>query len=332
MKDNLNISGDSKIIITGGLGFIGSNLVESLTETGAEIHIIDSELQEYGANLFNIKNIKSKVYTHGIDVRNSESIDSLFSKVKPDTVFHLAAQLSRPKSIKDPSLDIDINCQGTVNVLDSIKDHCPNASVVFTSSQAVYGVPESLPLTEQSETKPIDIYGANKLAAEKYCFVYQQVHDIDINVVRLTNVYGPRAQLDNPNYGVINKFIRKALEDEELTVYEPGTMLRDFIYIEDVVDALLTVNAQARSGKLFLIGTGDSTSIGELAETIVKVAGSGTVTMTEWPDDWEGIRIGDISVNTEKIISETEWEPQTDIQSGIKTTISYYQQYLEKYV
>lgn len=322
----------SEVIITGGMGFIGSNLARSLVERDVTVHIIDAELPEYGANRANISDVESEVDIHTFDIRDQERLKSLFEKIQPAAVFHLAAQLSRPISVSDPLTDVDINCTGTINVLEAVKDHCPDASVLFTSSQAVYGVPESLPLTEKTETSPIDIYGANKLAGEKYCDVYTKVHGIDIKTIRLTNVYGPRAQLDNPKYGVINKFIRNAITDTELPVYKPGTMLRDFVFIDDVISAILAITSDGESGDTYLVGSGTSTSIKELAQTIVDRTGSGEVTMVDWPDDWGGIRVGDITIETEKATTTTEWEPETTLLEGVDRTVEYYSTHLEQYL
>lgn len=322
----------STVIVTGGMGFIGSNLSHRLVKGGCDVHILDAQLPEYGGNKFNIKDIQAEVTCHRIDVRNRSEVMSTFEQIRPEAVFHLAAQLSRTISMSKKSLDIDINCKGTINVLDAVTDHCANADVLFTSSQSVYGIPESLPLTEESQTSPIDIYGANKLAAESYFGLYNQQYNINVTIVRLTNVYGPRAQLANPKYGVINKFIRNALQGETMTVYKPGTMLRDFVYIDDVIEGMLAASRVDSCQDLYLIGSGQSISIKQLANLIKDKANDGEIALVEWPEDWGGIKIGDISVTIDKLQRQTKWKPRIDIKNGLERTIGYYDRHIDKYV
>jgi UDP-glucose 4-epimerase len=238
-------------LVTGGMGFIGSNLTLRLLGAEVRVHVVDAELPAYGANELNLNRYTSGITRHTADIRDEQKLDDIFEATKPDVVFHLAAQVSRPISMSDPNTDVSINCRGTINVLESTQEHCPGAPVTFTSSQAVYGTPESTPLTEETSTAPVDVYGANKSAGESYCRVYSRAHDLDTTIVRLTNAYGPRAQLENPKYGVINKFIRNALNDDILTVYDPGTMQRDFVYIDDVVTGLIAATCHDASDETF---------------------------------------------------------------------------------
>jgi len=319
-------------VVTGGLGFIGSNLAQELVSLGISVHIIDSELESYGANRANIAGIEEEVTIHSTDVRNKQEIIECMTSIKPDVIFHLAAQLSRPVSLEKPQIDIDINCKGTIHVAESAKIMKPSPKIIFASSQSVYGVPQSLPIDEESPAEPIDIYGANKLAGEGYLRTYSNRYDIETTVCRLTNVYGPRAQLSNPKYGVINKFIRNAIKNEDLTVYDPGDMLRDFVYVNDVINAFIeTLKHQKPMFRKYLIGSGRSISIKQLAEMIVKTANGGSVELVPWPEDWEGIRIGDITANVAKMEQETDWEPRRDIESGLEKTISYYKDHIDQY-
>jgi len=323
----------SSAIITGGLGFIGSSLAHRIYESNKEIHIIDSKLEDYGSNLYNIGDIENKVHVYNVDVRNKDETDSIIKKVKPDRVFHLAAQLSRPISLDNPILDVKINCEGSINVLESTYKYAPDAQIIFTSSQAVYGIPSSLPLTEKTNINPVDIYGVNKFTVEKYCDIYNTIYELDTTILRLTNVYGPRAQLDNPNYGVINNFIKSSLLGDVLTVFKPGTMKRDFVYIDDVTNAIMSASNENKcKGETYLVGSGQSTSINKLAELIVDVSGKGTVELVEWPDSWDKIRIGDIKVNSEKLQNHTMWDPSTKLRNGLKNTIDYYKSNLTEYI
>ena len=326
------INGYNTVVVTGGLGFIGSNLARELVSSGLSVHIIDSELESYGSNRVNISGIKDEVTIHSADVRNRNKIVECITSIDPDAIFHLAAQLSRPMSLEEPTKDIDINCKGTINILESAKAMDNSPDLIFTSSQAVYGVPQSIPIDEETPAEPIDIYGANKLAGEGYLRTYSNRYDIDTTVCRLTNVYGPRAQLSNPKYGVINKFIRNSINDGDLTVYEPGEMLRDFVYVGDVINAFIKILENRESSyRTYLIGSGRSVSIKQLANMTVKTASGGSVKIVPWPDDWEGIRIGDITADTSKFEQEMGWEPETNIKSGLEKTISYYKDCMGQY-
>lgn len=318
------------VVITGGLGFIGSNLARALAKQGANVTILDSEIDGYGANRFNISGVEDKVKTVSGDIRNKNVVSDVVEGA--DWVFHLAAQLSRTVSMENPSMDIKINCIGSVNVLEAIRDQEPDAAVIYTGSQASFGVSKERPFTEESETKPIDIYGADKLAAENYFNIYHRVYGIETRSIRLTNVYGPRAQLKNTNYGVINRFIRLALAGKTLPVYEPGTMRRDPIYIGDVVDALLRVGPFGDAAVPYIIGSGSSVSVLQLAKVIVDIANSGHVELTEWPDDWDSIQVGDITIDNSYAQSDLGWSPSVELEQGFERTIKFYEKHSEEYI
>jgi UDP-glucose 4-epimerase len=316
-------------VVTGGLGFVGSNLTRRLVHEGASVTVLDARLDAYGSNEYNLEGVRQDVDVVELDVRDGDSVREHVAET--DYVFHLAAQLSRPISMNEPVTDLQINCEGTLNVLDAAAAGDDPPKVLFTSSQAVYGRPNSLPLTEQTPPNPLDMYGAHKLAGENYTKIYRQSHGVDTTVVRLTNVYGPRAQLHNPNYGVIQRFIRRALTDDTLTVFEPGTMLRDFVFIEDVVEGLLSaITTDERS--LYLVSSGESTSILELAERIVETADSGRVELTEWPEDWDSIKVGDIRTDPSQLSRDTGWEPTTGLEDGLPETLSFYEENREEYL
>lgn len=322
MTDRLG-EGDSALI-TGGAGFIGSNLAHFLLARGVEITILDTMSDEYGANRRNLFPAFDEVELCVGDVRDETTVSKLVEGV--DAVFHLAAQLSRPISMDKPKRDIEINCKGTVTILEAVRKHNPDAKVVYTGSQAAYGEPTELPLTESVAPNPVDVYGANKLAAEQYCNVYHRAHGIDTTTVRLTNVYGPRAQLSNPNYGVINKFIKLSIKDKNLTVYEPGTMKRDPVFVNDVVRALVSAaESPEANGEMFVIASGESVTIHKLAQTIVDTVGTGTVEMVPWPEDWDSIRVGDIHADPAYAQNVLGWESTTGLKAGLRETVEYYQ-------
>lgn len=327
----MNIGNIDTALITGGAGFIGSNLAIRLSDHDIDITILDSMNEEYGGNQKNLKPIAGDIELRVGDIRDKDIIRELIKDV--DIIFHLAAQLSRPISMNHPEEDIDINCRGTINLLEALRKHNPQARFVYTGSQATFGKPTELPITEETADKPVDIYGANKLAAEHYGRIYNSAHGIPTVSLRLTNVYGPRAQLSNPNYGVINKFLRRALEDKILTVYEPGTMRRDPIFVDDVTDALVRAAIEPDAvGKTFVIGSCSPVSIRHLAEQIVEIVETGRVEMTDWPDDWASIRVGDIYVNPDRAYEVLGWEPRTELDEGLRQTVDFYQQHKEAYL
>lgn len=321
---------DSSVVITGGLGFIGSNLANRLVCSGADVQILDANLENYGGNRKNIGDISEEVTVVEEDVRDFSAVERTVDGA--DYVFHLAAQLSRPISMDCPKVDIDINCTGTINVLEALRGGSAATKCLFASSQAVYGQPNSLPIDESTEPTPIDMYGTNKLAAEHYCRLYTRRYDIDATSLRLTNVYGPRAQLKNPKYGVINRFIKLSLEDRDLPVFEPGTMLRDFIHVDDVVDAFLSAAMTDTNESEYLIASGKSVSVKQLAETITHIADSGRVQIKEWPDDWDGIRVGDIEADPSTFGRHCDWSPDVPLEEGLERTLKHYDEHFEDYL
>jgi UDP-glucose 4-epimerase len=320
-----------KVLITGGMGFIGSSLAHRLVDEGASVTIIDARLPGYGANQVNLKGIRDDIRLLEDDVRTRSDLESPIEDT--DVIYHCAAQLSRTESMKNPVKDTGINCQGLLNILDICGELEDPPRLVFPSSQAVVGKPSSLPIDGETPAEPLDIYGANKRAGELYCQVYERSKGVPTTVARLTNVYGPRAQFSNANYGVIHQFIRAGIEGESLTVFNPGTMTRDFVYVEDVVSGLLSLGAAENVvGERYLIGSGVSTSIKELANNIVEVTGNGEVELVEWPDDWDSIKIGDISSDPSKLESDIDWQPSTNIDEGLKKTIPYYEDRISAYL
>lgn len=320
-------------LVTGGYGFIGSNVATELARQGVSVRVLDSFLEGCGANRANLDESNPNLETLQGDVRDSEVVDHAISDV--DVVFHLAAQLSRPRSLEDPAMDVEINCLGTITILEALRAENPNAQVVFAGSQAEFGIPETLPLSEDVPERPVDVYGTNKLAAEHYCSVYDTVHGIDATTLRFSNVYGPKANLRNVNYGVINKFIRLAFEGEELTVFRPGTMKRDPIFIDDVVRALVAAAnrpADDLSRDSYVIGSGEPASVHELAERIVAAVGSGTVELVEWPEDWDSIRVGDLYMDPTAAREELDWEPTVSLKEGLSRTVSFYRNHREAYL
>jgi UDP-glucose 4-epimerase len=320
-------------LVTGGAGFIGSNLATELAEANVDVVVLDNMSEHGGANPANLDRSNENLTLIEGDVRDAELVRDLVEQI--DTIFHLAALLSRPRSLKHPKENLDVNCNGTLTVLEAARRSPTETQLVFAGSQAEFGVPETLPLTEDAPTHPVDMYGVNKLAAEYYCNVYRDTHGIDATTLRLTNVYGPKADIQTSNYGVLGKFIRLALEDEELTVFEPGDMRRDPIFVEDVVNAFISVAetpSSTRDSGCYMIGSGDPTTVKELAETIVATVGAGSVEMTPWPDDWDSIRVGDLYADATLARDELNWAPTASLADGIERTAEFYRRNWDAYL
>jgi UDP-glucose 4-epimerase len=320
-----------RCLVTGALGFIGSNLVLKLVELGADVTLLDAMLDGYGANLANIREFKDHVRTVNSDVRDFEDVKK--HTRGSEIVFHCAAQLSRVRSIRDPALDTEINCLGTINILEAARLSETVSAVVFAGSRAVMGRPPELPACESMLENPFDIYAANKLAAEKYCKIYNRLYGLRTTTLRINNCYGPRAQMRMSDYGVVNWFIAQSLQNKPIPIYGNGSQVRDFVYVDDVANALiLSAQKSEASGEVFLVGSGVPTSLLEVAKLIVETTGLGGVEMVQYPDEWKAIEIGDFYCSIEKIGKLLGWSPQTALGDGIKKTVDFYRSRLQEYL
>ncbi|TAL48130.1 NAD-dependent epimerase/dehydratase family protein [archaeon] len=318
-------------IITGGLGFFGSNLAHKLVALGSNVEIFDVCLEPFGWNFNNIKEIKDKVKYVNADIRDFETLKK--EVAGKDFVFHLAAHPGHAASITNPHLDIDVNCDGTINVLEACRIAADNAKVIFPSSRGVTGKSMYLPVDENHPANPLDIYGANKLACEKYMQIYHYIHGLKTSSIRITNPYGPRQSVKTAGRGAVTWFIRCALENKPLTIWGDGKQLRDYAYVEDIVDALILAAQKKQSeGELFQLGTEQRMQFVEMAKTIVRLVGKGEVTFHPWPELNKSIEIGDFVGSYQKLKKVLGWEPKTSFEEGIKKTIEFYKQRLPEYI
>jgi nucleoside-diphosphate-sugar epimerase len=329
MKDYvLKSMEDRKVLVTGGLGFVGSNLVLKLVSLGANITIFTHTLNK----LINVKEVEDRVEIVQGDIVDFEKVSE--SVKGKDIVFHLAGQISHIDSMADPFLDIEVNCRGTMNVLESCRRFNDDAKVVFAGTRGEVGKPVSNPVDENHRDDPLDIYAADKLAAEKYCKIYYHVYGIPTTTLRLTNVFGPRQQMRHGKYGVLNYFIRRAMLDEPILIYGDGSTLRDYNYVENVVDAfILAAQSEKADGEVFLVGSNRGTSLKELVELIIKTVGKGTYKLVPYPDNINRrLEIGDFVVNYSKINKLLGWYPKISLEEGLKRTVEFYRQRLEEYI
>jgi UDP-glucose 4-epimerase len=319
-----------EVLITGGLGFIGSNLAIELVKLGAHVTIIDNMLPRQGSNLFNIKEIENKVSVNISDVRNQLSMNHLVKG--KDYVFHLAGQVNHVDSMRNPLQDLDINCVGTLVLLEALRQNNRNAKVIFAGTRGEYGASVKLPVDEDHPTNPKGIYAVTNLTAEKMILVYDDIFGIKGACLRITNTYGPRHQMLHDEYGVFNWFIRKAMDNEEIPVFGDGRILRDFLYVKDLVTCMLmTATADEAFGKVFNVGTGVPVSFIDLAKKIVEIVGTGKAVYTEFTQERKEVEPGDYYADVTRIKKVVKWAPKVSLDEGIKHTIVFYRKYKKKY-
>jgi UDP-glucose 4-epimerase len=317
-----------KVLITGGAGFIGSNLARRLVGLGADVTLVDSLIPEYGGNLFNVDSLKG-VRLNISDVRDPHSLRFLVRGQK--YVFNLAGQTSHLDSMTDPGADLDINCRAQLSILEACRAENPGVKIVFASTRQIYGKPDYLPVDERHPLVPVDVNGINKLAGEWYHILYNNVYDLRACALRLTNTYGPHMRIKDARQTFLGVWIKLLLEGKPFEVWE-GDQLRDFTYVTDVVDALLASAASpATNGKAFNLGGNEIISLKALAALLVEVNGAGEYTSRSFPSDRKKIDIGsyysDFGLATELL----GWKPRVDLRAGLAETLAFYRQNLRQY-
>jgi UDP-glucose 4-epimerase len=318
-------------MITGGLGFIGSNLAHQLVSLGARVLIVDSLIPAYGGNLFNIHGIEDRVRVNIADIRQQSTMNYLVQG--HDVIFNLAGQVSHIDSMEEPYTDLEINCRSQLTLLEACRHNNPAVKVVFAGTRQIYGRPESLPVTESHLVRPTDINGINKAAGEYYHLVYNNVFGVRATSLRLTNVYGPRQLIKHSRQGFVGWFIRLALEDNEIQIYGDGTQLRDFVYVDDAVDAFLRAGAtDVANGDVFNVGGLEPIQHRDLVELMIRIAGAGRFRCTPWPPEKQAIDIGDFYSDSSKICSTLGWQATTKLADGLKRTFEYYRAHFDRYV
>jgi UDP-glucose 4-epimerase len=324
-----NFAGKS-VLITGGMGFIGSNLALRLVELGADVTILDSMIPDYGGNEFNVFPIKDKVRINFCDIRDESAVNYLVRG--KDYVFHLAGQVCHLMSLSNPFPDIEMNITGTAIVMEALRKFNRDATVVYTGTRGQYGASVSLPVNEEAPTNPKGIYEISNLTAEKIIKVYNDVHGVRSVLLRLSNIYGPRSQMLHSRFGVCNWFCRLALDNDTIKVFGDGSILRDFLYVDDTVEAMLrSALVPEAYGEIFNVGSPIPVSFLELVETIVKVAGQGKWEYAEFSPERKAQEPGDFYSDVTKIGRIVGWQPTTSLTDGLAKTIEYYRKYREHY-
>ncbi|OGE16345.1 NAD-dependent epimerase [Candidatus Daviesbacteria bacterium RIFCSPHIGHO2_12_FULL_37_11] len=312
-----------RILITGGLGFIGSNLAIKLVSLGAKVTLIDSLIPEYGGNLFNVKPIRGKIVINISDVRDSHSMDYLVQN--QDIIFNLAGTLSHVDSMTDPFTDLEINCRSQLSILESCRRFNPEVKIIYAGTRNQYGKAKYLPVDEEHPQDPTDVNGINCIAGEFYHLLYYKVYKIRTSSLRLTNTFGPRHQMKHPRQGVLNWFIRQLLDGEKIELFGSGNQIRDINFVDDVVDAfLLTGLSEKVWGQVFNLG-GSPTSLSDFVKLAIKIRGKGEFEIVKFPDDRKKIEIGDYIADYNKIVNTLGWKPKAGLEHGLRKTVQFYE-------
>lgn len=319
-----------RVLVTGGAGMLGSTIARLAHREGAQVTVLDALLPLYGGNLFNLADIADEIcFIHG-DIRERPVVEG--AAADQDVVFNLAAQVSYVDSNLDPHLDVDINCHGILTVLEATRVVAPQAHVVFASSRFVYGRVENNPVDETHPFNCLSIYGIHKLAGEKYHRFYHDAYGMKTTSLRISNPYGPRQQMKHGKYGIVNWFVRLALEGKPLTVYGEGSQQRDYIYAEDLAEAFLTtVLAPDTSGEVYNLGSGVGSSFMEMTQTIARHIPGTVVQQVEWPSDRYFVETGDYVADVRKLNVATGWQPHVTLDEGIARTVAYYRAHRGRY-
>lgn len=327
-----NLAGlrNKQVLITGGAGMIGSTLAMLADAAGARVRIVDALLPLYGGNMFNLSPIAQRIEFINADIRDGKAIEEAVRDV--DYVFDLAAQVSYVHSNKDPLLDLDINCRGHLVILEACRRMAPRARLMFASSRFVYGQTEYNPVDECHPTNCLSIYGIHKLTGEKYFQFYHDAFGLQTLSVRIANPYGPRQQMKHNSYGIVNWFVRLAMDGKPLTIYGDGTQERDYVFVEDIAAGMLALaTSDVANGMVFNLGSGTGTRFCDMAEIIARLVPATRIERVPWPKDRYFVETGDYISDLSRIQGVTDWKPRVTFEEGIEKTIKFYERYRHNY-
>ena len=328
--DNFNNFSGKNVLITGGAGFIGSNLAIKLVELDANVTIVDSLIPEYGGNLFNLEPIKDKVKLNISDVRDEHSMKYLIRD--HDYLLNLAGQTSHIDSMSNPYADLEINARAQLSILEACRRYNPDIKIVFASTRQIYGRPRYLPVDENHPLCPVDINGINKMAGEWYHLVYNSVYKIRSVVLRLTNTYGPRMRVKDARQTFLGIWIKNVIDGNTILVFGDGKQIRDFNYSDDVVNAiLLSAQSDAANGMIFNLGADDPINLEDTARLMIEISPNANYGLVPFPADRKAIDIGDYYANYRKIKSKLGWQPKVELKDGLKLTIDFYKKFQKHY-
>lgn len=318
------------VLVTGGLGFIGSTLAIALSRAGAHVTILDAMVEGHGGNLFNIEPVRDRVTLVVGDIRDTRIVGALVPG--RDFIFHLAGQNDHVLSLTDPFPDIEINIKGSAVLLEALRRTNREAVVVYTGTRGEYGPAVSLPVGEDAPLNPRGIYELSSLTAQRLFRIYNDNHGVRSVTLRLTNIYGPRAQMRHDRFGVANWFVRIAMDGGTIPVFGDGSILRDFLYVDDTVEAIMGVAREPRAlGQTLNVGSDVPASFLELASTVVEEAGCGSYELAPFTPERAALEPGDFYSDISKIRATTGWRPRTSLREGVRRTIDYYRAYKGQY-
>ncbi len=321
---------NKRVLITGGLGFIGSNLARALVSAGAHVTLVDSMIPEYGGNLRNIAGLEKRVQVSFTDVRDAHALPHLVRG--QDFLFNLAGQTSHMDSMSDPQSDLEINARAQLSILEACRLHNPGIRIVFASTRQIYGRPDYLPVDEKHPLRPVDVNGINKLAGESYHLLYQRVHGIRSTVLRLTNTIGPCMRVKDARQTFVGVWIKQAVQGEAFEVWG-GAQLRDFTYVDDAVEAFLIAAVKdAAIGEVFNVGGTKPVTLEELASELTMARGGGHFVVKSFPADRKKIDIGDFYADYRLIQKKLGWRPRTSLAEALRKTLAYYRREIAHYL
>ena len=319
-----------KVLITGGLGFIGSSLARALIGVGAKVTLVDSLIPQYGGNVFNIQDIRDRVSVNICDVRDPFAMSYLIKD--QDYLFNLAGQTSHMDSMTDPQTDLDINANAQLSILEACRKSNPEIKIVFASTRQLYGKPDYLPVDEKHPVRPVDVNGINKLAGEWYHLLYNNVYGIRACALRLTNTYGPGMRVKDARQTFLGIWVRQLLEGAPIKVFGDGLQLRDFNYVDDCVEALLLAgSSDAANGKVYNLGSSEVVGLKDLAGMLIDSNQGGTYEMIPFPPERKAIDIGDYYSDYTLISRELGWMPKVSLSVGLEKTVAYYKLHKQHY-
>ena len=319
-----------RVLVTGGLGFIGSNLARRLVELGSDVVLVDSLVPEYGGNMANISGIEDAVRVNVSDVRDEHSLRSLLRG--QELLFNLAGQTSHIDSLRDPFTDLDINCRSQLSILETCRRINPEVTIVFASTRQLYGRPRYLPVDEEHPVVPVDPNGVNKAAGEAYHLVYRELYGLRCCVLRLTNTYGPRMRVKDDRQTFLGTWLRLAVQGEELLIFGDGRQRRDFTFVDDAVGAFLIAAARPEAeGEVFNVGGEPPVTLLELAELLIDAAGGGSYRLAPFPEERRVIDIGDYFTDDSKIRERLGWRPTVPLREGLACSVEYYREHASEY-
>jgi UDP-glucose 4-epimerase len=315
----------ARVLITGGLGFIGSNLAHRLVDLGAHVTLVDSLIPAYGGNLRNIYGIEDRVRVNIADVRDEYSMNYLVQG--QDYLFNLAGQTSHLDSMRDPYTDLEINCRSQLSILEACRKHNDQIKIVYASTRQIYGKPDYLPVDERHLLHPTDVNGINKMAGEWYHIVYNNVYGIRGCVLRLTNTYGPRMRVKDARQTFLGIWIKKLIDEEPIQVFGDGLQIRDFTYVDDCVEAFLrAAAADGAAGQIFNLGSDETINLRNLAALMVEISGGGNYELVPFPADRKTIDIGDYYGDYRMIQGRLGWRPAVQLRAGLERTLAFYRE------